>query len=244
MKTIILTIPFVMLSHAHAHAVEFPSSGPCITTHLNEAIEINRERRAPYSSLSNGRSEEITSGLIRMEILMLPLSYVFDRLARKYQRAGIPVFCQDMIPMDQTPDFMPQFPNGNPDLSTYYAPSAQIIKRDLKAGLEQNGFSGIEGQAIKWYNVLAAEPRFNCLTRHFLESTVRSARLAKKYDAKASAQKTQSPHRLMLRYLKSSLSAFGIAISLDKKAAPLQANGLPILCRDVPHIPFDSDWMP
>lgn len=242
MKTLTLAVFFLSLTTAHA--VEFPSSGACISIHLKEAIEINKDRKVRYSRLSDGRSEEITSGLIHLELLMLPVSYVFDRLARKYQRDAIPVFCQDMMPMSLTPDFAPQFPNGNPDIKTYFEPSASRIKRDLRNGLEHDGLIGIEREAMKWYNVLAQERRFNCLTRHFLESTIRSARLAKKYDQKARAQKTRSPNRLMLRYLKSSLSAFGIAISLDKKAAPLQAQGLPILCQDVPHIPFDSDWMP
>lgn len=144
--------------------------------------------------------------------------------------------------MSLTPPFQASYEQGAPDLRDYLTPNSRVITRDLRQGLRQGGFEGLEYQAMKWYDVFAGEPRFNCLIRHFLESTVRSARLAVKYNQYAQENKLRSPDRLMLRYLQLSFFTFSQAIALDRKAAPLQAQGLPILCRDVPHIPFDSDW--
>lgn len=144
--------------------------------------------------------------------------------------------------MSLTPDFQPRFSNGTPDRRDYLTPSSFIIKRDLRRGLREGGFQGLEHQAMKWYNVYAQEPRFNCLTRHFLESTIRSARLAVKYDQVARERGVRSPEKLMKRFLQMSFFAFGQAIALDRDAAELQAQGLPILCQDVPHIPFQASW--
>jgi hypothetical protein len=229
------------LSLGHA-SVEFPSSGACITQHLKEAMVLNRERMPRYATLSNGRSNEIIRDLISLEQQMLIPSKILDRLARKYHQEGIPVFCQDMMPMHLTPDFESSYRDGAPALKDYITPSARHIKADLRRGLREGGFAGLDYQAMKWYRVYAQEPRFNCMIRHFLESTVRSARLAQKYDQYAQDNKLNSPNRLMLRYLQLSFLSFSQAISLDRRAAPLQAQGIPILCQDVPHIPFDSSW--
>ncbi len=227
-----------------AFAVQFPDKGRCITIHLKEAIDINTERKPLYSKLTNGASERITEELIALEQQMLVGSFFLDRLAKKHQENGMPVFCQDMIPMEETPDFSYGYSDGAPNIKNYKRPDGKTIKRDLKNALNQGGFAALDRVAMRWYNTLADQPKFNCLTRHFLEALVRSSRLAHKYDQYARKTGVPSPDRLMKHYLRLSLIGINPGVKLDAMAAPLQARNVPILCQDVPFIPFDSDWMP
>jgi hypothetical protein len=224
--------------------LSFPESGACISTHLREAIQINRERRPLYSARTSGQSVSISANLILLERQMLILAPLLDRYASKYHEAGIPVFCQDLMPMTLTPEYAEGYPDGAPELTAFLPISAGVIRRDLSRGLRSEGLAGIEREALKWLHHLEAEPRFHCLTRHFLESTIRSARLADKYDRRAKRLGVDSPLRLMTRYLRLSLTAFGAAVDIDLDAAPLQAANVPIICQDIPAIPLDSDWEP
>lgn len=244
MKRQCLSLFLFLAMSPSAFAVQFPDKGRCITIHLNEAIDINNERKPLYSKLTNGASESITEDLIALEQKMLLGSFFLDRLAKKHQENGMPVFCQDMIPMEETPEFSTTYPDGAPNIKNYKKPNARVIKKDLKRALDRGGFQALDRAAMHWYNTLADQPKFNCLTRHFLESLVRSSRLAQKYDERARLTGVPSPDRLMKHYLRLSLIGIKPGIKLDATAAPLQARNIPILCQDVPFIPFDSDWMP
>jgi hypothetical protein len=91
---------------------------------------------------------------------------------------------------------------------------------------------------------LADYPRFFCMGRHLVESLVRIAALAPRYEETRIQRKVKSSPLPISRGLIEShltlLATTGEAVGqpgLDTWAAPLQAKGIPIICNDVPPIP-------
>lgn len=217
------------------------SRADCFGEHLREAMALNKERLGAYAKASGGASREVSKKLIRMERQMLVLSELFtpfDRWARPYEAQGIGVTCDSYVPMSGTPSFVARDPRGA------IAPGARMrveegVDRDALKSAYRTGFAALAEEGERQLARLKRQPRMNCLTAHFLESIVRIARLAPRHEREAKARGLESPawiHRKMiwghLFFLKNSMD-------IDTLAAPLNAQGLPILCRDVPPIPLD-----
>lgn len=73
-----------------------------------------------------------------------------------------------------------------------------------------------------------------------LESIRPTASLAPLYKQAAKEKKVKSPGFVVQGFLRSHLEILTEATEIDYLAAPLQAEGLPIICQDVPHIPAYS----
>ncbi len=83
------------------------------------------------------------------------------------------------------------------------------------------------------------------MVRHVLESTARIAYLAPRHERIAKEKGlTKSPAGLSWKLVKLHLQALKLAGGLDTQAAPLQAAGVPILCRDVPPIETSPKDLP
>ena len=232
MRWIAPTAALMLLAASPAQAQE---SG-CMARHLREALRLNRERMPLYSELSGGRSRAISRRLIWAERLAMPAAWYVDWRARKFQRLGIPVVCADFEPMGRTPAFRPRA-DDPPPLSAF-APAdpgriAQAVERAFRAG----GFAGAGAALEGEIEVLSRVPGFHCMTRHLLESALRIANGAQRYAADAEARGVASPARLSRALLSMHLATLGEASRLDRRAAPLQAEGIPIVCQDVPPIP-------
>ncbi|MBI5203189.1 MAG: hypothetical protein HY925_16480 [Elusimicrobia bacterium] len=81
------------------------------------------------------------------------------------------------------------------------------------------------------------QPDYFCMTRHILESVRRAARLAPLHDTASRAKGLESPYGVSRQFIKTQLLSLSQAWTLDEWAVPVQAKGVPILCRDVPPIP-------
>jgi hypothetical protein len=76
------------------------------------------------------------------------------------------------------------------------------------------------------------------MLRHLLGSALRISNQAPRYEAQARAARIRaSPGAISRTMLDLHLRMLGEAARLDRAAAPLQAEGIPILCQDVPPIP-------
>lgn len=215
------------------------ASHGCFSEHLREAIALNRERREHYATLTGGLSRGVSDLLIASEVLMLPVAAVFDARARWFQRAGIPIMCDDFMPMS---DAAP--------LQTERGPRLQVselvetwdgsLQRDIVLeAYNEEGFGGAARELEAALSVLATAPSFMCMTRHMLESALRAANLAPGY-LEASRTRRMAwlgPDDLSRDFLWLQLQALPAAHTLDRLAAPLQADGVGIVCRDVPPIP-------
>lgn len=235
MKVVLIPFFAILLSlSTRANASE-----GCYRKHLVDAIAINKARKPLYSSLTNGKSKRVSNNMITMETVLLPIARIQDRLAGKYQRNGLPIFCEDLIDMEETPDFQGQ----QEPLSTdpLDMKPVEIYLERMKKNLQTFHFSEVEKDAALALEYLASRPNYHCLVRHFIESIRRGADLAEKYHQKALSEEIRSPRKLSRSFLKFHLTGMNWGMKIDRLAAPVQKQGIPIVCTDVPHIPL-SDW--
>jgi hypothetical protein len=218
---------------------EAPSSR-CMEIHLREAAHLNRERMPRYSALTGGRSRGISRRLIWTERLAIPVAWYVDWRARNFLRAGIRVTCDDFVPMAHTPAFRERMPDP-PPLSAFVPSNPRRIRRTIGEAYRSGGFPAASTAIEHELQQLQATPAFHCMMRHLLESALRISNQASVYEAQARERGLRSPANVSRLMLNLHLSTLGEAATLDRRAAPLQAEGVPIICQDVPPIPPTAD---
>lgn len=210
----------------------------CLSLHLREAMTINKQRSPIYERLSNGQSLAVSKKLISAERRVLFLAPWVDAWAAPYQKAGIPILCQDLIDMSHTPAFKAVNPDGKDSLRNFHPADVAEISKRLKEYYKAKDYNGMAHYADEQVRDLEKVPRYNCMVRHVLESIRRSAALAPIHDRKARAKMKISSLLLSRALLKSHIDVLAESSEIDALAAPLQAEALPIICQDVPHIPW------
>jgi len=205
----------------------------CFEAHLLDAIALNQERAPRYAAASGGRSQAISSRLISSERTLLPVARRFDASAAAWQQAGVGVMCDEFVPIDRAPTFAA--PVARPT-ATFAAQSGVAIAAGLTAKLVAGGQPALRAAIEAELGDLAAAPEFHCMLRHVLESTRRAIDMAAAHELAAERLGLPSPHSLSRDYILAQLGGVALATGLDKAAAPLQAAGIPIVCRDVPPI--------
>lgn len=215
-------------------------SSRCMEIHLREAAHLNRQRMPLYSALTGGRSRGISRRLIWTERLAIPVAWYVDWRARKFLRAGVRVTCDDFVPMAHTPDFRERIADP-PPLSSFTPSDPRRIRRTIGEAYRSGGFPGASTAIEREIHPLQTTPVFHCMVRHLLESALRISNQASVYEAQARERGVRSPGGVSRLMLTLHLSTLGEAATLDRRAAPLQAEGIPILCQDVPPIPPPAD---
>jgi hypothetical protein len=215
-------------------------SSRCMEIHLREAAHLNRERMQRYSALTGGRSRGISRRLIWTERLAVPVAWYVDWRARNFLRAGIRVTCDDFVPMAHTPAFRERIPDP-PPLSAFVPSDPRRIRRTIDGAYRSGGFPAASTAIEREIEQLQPTPAFHCMMRHLLESALRISNQAPIYEAQARERDLRSPGGVSRLMLNLHLSTLGEAAKLDRRAAPLQAEGIPIICQDVPPIPPTAD---
>jgi hypothetical protein len=228
---------FTALTACAAGAARAESSR-CFERHLTDAIELNTQREPIYSALSGGESVRLSQELIRFEKIALIDARLFEARVEKYHEAGIPILCDDFVPMSTVSDLpLSELPK-KPSFQTYQArPSLDLTWSLLKA-LKTEGEESIAQRAIAELKELGAEPQYHCLRRHFLESIARSGRLAPRYIKMAQEKGLSSPESISKDFMRVQILSLAHASRLDDQAASLQSQGIPIFCSDIPKIPI------
>lgn len=189
-------------------------------------------------ALSNGQSHEISQRLIGMERKLVLLSPLADAWAAPFQMVGIPILCQDFVDMSQTPSFRSSHPEGPISLDRFQAVDVDEMQKGLRELLTAREYQALAEFADLQIALLQDEPRFHCMLRHILESIRRMAALTPRYEEQAKQKIKISPAFLSRTILNAHIRLLNAAADIDKLAAPLQAQGLPIVCQDVPPIPW------
>lgn len=231
-----LALPAAAQAQETDSATDRTPSAHCMEHHLREAAELNRARMARYSALTGGRSRGISRRLIWAERAGIPMAWYVDWRAREFLAAGIRVVCDDYVPMAHTPAFAERIPDP-PPLSTFTPSNARRVRRAIRRAYREGGFPGASTAIEREIEALHAAPAFHCMTRHLLESALRISNRAPVYQAQARALGMKSPAEVSRIMLDLHLFALAEAARLDRRAAPLQAGGVPIICQDVPPIP-------
>jgi hypothetical protein len=205
----------------------------CISKHIREAIALNEARLPLYSALSGGRSKPISDSLIKLEKLVLATLPTIEKPAEAYQKAGIPLFCLDVVPMKDTAEFTKEMVKP---LSPFKPFNGLTWSLALGQSLFNPDEKVLENKLEQALAILNQNQSFNCMTRHMIESILRSVRLAPVYRQMSAERGMRDPSHLIKSLVHTQVLALGIVAHLDEQAAVLNAEGIPIICRDVPYI--------
>lgn len=211
------------------------------STHIHDAIKINKHRREIYSKITNKHSLSISSTLIFFEKLSILFAKHFDRKAKEYEIKGVPLLSLDYIDMNKIPEFQERI--EKPSTSYSQIPRIKIfrIKRWLKKALRDEGFHGLEIQAAKELEAIKRHSPYNSMVKHVLEAIIRSAHLAPLYVNLSLEKDLASPDKLLKKHLRFQITGLPISYFLDRKAGKLIEQGVGILYQDVPHIPLPTE---
>lgn len=216
-----------------------PHNGGWFRRHLEDAILLNRDRMPRYARLTAGASTRISKRLIRLERVALPFARLVDRRAARYLRHGVPVVRADFVDMAATPPFRERADADPRPPRAFQPPGGWRLAWRLWRAFRRGGFDGL-GHALEGaLDVTRTHPRYGCMLRHVLESTLRIANLAPLHARRAADAGLAPPTGLSAWMIRSHLLVLPSAVRLDRLAAPIQARGIPILCRDVPPIETD-----
>jgi hypothetical protein len=229
----ILALPLSVLAATHAHAEEH-----CLSQHLKDAIRLNHSRFDKYSNLTHGESERISRRLMRFEKLgLLPAAFI-DLQSRPLQKKGIPIICDELVSMSTVPEFSEQGPVPADPIELFHPINAHEIAQSIRDAYHAEGFDGVRRASQEWLRVTNQTPTYHCLVRHFLDSVVRAANLAPIHiEQSKPANESRASARLSWEFIEMQLFGLAEMEKIDELAAPLQAQGIPILCQDVPQIP-------
>jgi hypothetical protein len=220
------------------HSHDLQAAEKCFSRHLKEAIEVNETRKPLYESATQGKSRNISRTLIGLEKLTLTLfSWRYDRRAKPYQQEGIPLLCDEFVPMNEIPPFAPHLPPPVTSPEKMPALDVREMKERLESALDSEGFEAVERLADEEIQKLEWLPHHFCMSRHVLESVRRSARLAPQHYRAAEARGLESPKEISRDFIRLQLRSLNQGLAIDKESYPLQARGIPIICQDVPKVP-------
>lgn len=208
-----------------------------MTQHLLEAIEINKNRKPLYASLSKKKSLRISRMLMVTERLSLISSYPLDNMAKYWQKRGVPVMKYEFIPMDETPEFSPEFEDDSNLFSTLPAYDTKAVQQEAGRIYSTKDYKKLAEFMDQKIDELKEFPKHYCMVRHILESIRRGANLTEKHIEKAKELKVKSPEGFCRYLLNSQIMIIHSSSLLDKWAFPLQKDGIPIIYQDVPYIP-------
>lgn len=235
MKTTVISVLLAIpLLAAAVWPLTTPAQTGCFEQHIREAMDLNRARRPLYSQITQGRSEKVSRTVIFEEALALPLARWLDWRARKFNKAGVKVLCDDFVSMELVPKFQPNIPA--PPLSTYKPVDVDAWVKEIRAADHARGFEGMAEVLEAKVSELSATPNYHCMLRHLLESLLRVSKMAPRYREAALKLGMDSPDAIERDFIRIHLLSLGQAASVDEMAAPLQAEGAAIVCQDVPPI--------
>jgi hypothetical protein len=178
--------------------LSFAYETSCFSRHLDEAIQLNESRKNLYGELTNGESDEILERLINHQEWGKYYGYYYDWRAEKYQESGIPLLCEEFVSMELTPPFIPFL---EPKVKINELPELPLDNWDDEFSDLEN-FEQLAQKAIEKMQSLDNLPDYYCMTRHFLSSIARSARLAPAHIEKSKQADLASPRDLLLSNLK------------------------------------------
>jgi len=216
-----------------------------LTQHLKEAIALNSVRKSLYAKRTANRSLRLSRALILFERAAIPVARWIDRKASRFQKMGIPIIANDLVPMHPLPSY------DTPPLYHRQATKTFLhdVRRSLKtfgkrvaATVEQTDFMSAAQTAYDLLQqIRKTEEEHQChlaMTRHLIESIGLGALHAPQY-AEMSRRATVP---LSQKFIRIQLLGLSLGLWLDKQAQSLHLLGAGILVNDLPHIPFESEF--
>jgi hypothetical protein len=210
--------------------------------HLRDAIRINKERRPRYSALTGGRSLPVSDILIQSEQLSVPFARITDLCSIPFRKKGIRIVELEFISMDRIPPFSERLPFSPPSLNSFVEKRSGRLIFELCKRAFCGGWIEVSDRLRTELKQLDEVPGFHLMLKHILESMLRISVLAPIHKRKCVEMGLWLSTTPLSGYLFiSHLLAIPFATWLDRKTAPLLAEGVPILYQDVPAIPESEE---
>jgi hypothetical protein len=131
----------------------------CMEHHLREAIALNRERMPLYAAETGGRSLPVSRRLIGSERLALLAAWTIDRRARPWLERGVRIVCDEFVPMDHAPAFLPRSVERPPPLPAFQPPEVRAIRRRALLAYRAGGFPAASAVLERGLDALAGHSR-------------------------------------------------------------------------------------
>ncbi|GLR18673.1 hypothetical protein [Portibacter lacus] len=204
-------------------------------SHIKEAIALNRKRKPYYARMTNGQSASLSSSLIFMERLVIPIASYFDWRALKFNKKGIPIVKNDFVPMQvKAMDTMPKYTAALTD-KILSDEQRKVISYLAELSLTSE-LNNIHDITLAYYETvqeseLEHQVHFAMLL-HMLESVILIARNGLEYDAQSKGQ-TKS---LTMKLIKIHKIAIRNALKIDRRANLFHQENVGIIINDLPKI--------
>ena len=211
----------------------------CFAHHIKESITINQARKPVYAELTNGRSNKIFNFLISSEKFSLIPATFYDLKARAYQKKGVPVYCYEFMSMNAAPEFDPDrriIPE-----ETFTAFDWKHYKKLIDEASKRQSVKDVKKFSLEAIRALDSQPNYYCMLRHIFESIYRFAYFAPMHEDAALRAGLKSPMNLSFDVIKLQSLAIAGSYQIDKWAAPIQKEGIPLLCAELPKLLDDLD---
>lgn len=206
----------------------------CFGDHIRESIVINSHRKPIYEELTQGRSNKIFNFLIASERLSLIPAAYYDLKAREYQERGVPLYCYEFMSMNATPDFDPE--RRVIPTEKFEAFDWKSYKKRLDLAIDRNDVNEIKRVSLEAVRALDAYPNYYCMLRHMFESVYRFAYFLPLQEEASLKAGLKSSAKLSMSMIKLQMLALVSSYRIDQWSAPIQKEGIPILCSELPKL--------
>ena len=223
---------FVFIFCAIGNATAAESN--CFSRHLSDSIRVNYASKAYYHKLTQGASDAAFNSLISAELLVYPLARAIDFKVRHYQREGIDLWCKEFIDLSPAPVRVFVKPTRRFEIF-----DDSFYKQALRSALQAKDHQTVMGLSQQALGSLQDQPDFHCMTRHLFESIYRIAYFIPQRNSEAKDKGLKSPQVLMFELMGLHLKALKRTSRIDQLAAPIQAQGIPIICDQIPDLLSD-----
>lgn len=211
----------------------------CTVVHVRETMKLNRERRELYRQDGNADAAKVLNKLIFLEKLMLPFSASLDRATKKLQNAGVAMWCEDLVPMNTVPGYQAFSDIPAAAYKSFDKKNRKELAKKLRNFKYKQRYE-LYDEIASIINTQLYDHHYNCLTRHFLEAAARSLLLTDKHYEQAPDDLKMDVEKSLEKLLGQLALALGSASAIDDKAAAVQAKGIPVLCQEMPPIPWQN----
>ena len=234
-SSLIFAIGSLMTTPLVAQANTYKSF--CFHEHIKDSISINKERKKVYSSLTNGKSNQIYNEFIGFEYLTSALTPFYDLQALFYQKQGINLFCDEFMGLIRDPEFDPN--NRQIPEEKFQKLDWKYHHKKIREAIKRKNVSEVKKVTIEALIEIKSLPNYYCLTRHFYESIYRFAHFVPLRVKQAEEKGLKNPTNLMFRMMKLLTLGLRGSYGIDVKSSPIQMSGIPIICSEIPALLSD-----
>jgi hypothetical protein len=216
----------------------YAQSEACFSDHIKQSIEINQRNSKIYAKLTKGASDNVFKQLIAGEKASLKIASSFDKKASSYHEKEIDLFCQEFVDMNSTQiELIKNESIKEEPLTLEYFSFFPTINKAIQTRNDRE-IRRITLEALKELN---QSPKYHCFARHIIESIYRFAYYMPIRKKQSVKRGMKDPSKLMIKVMKLQLMALPFAHHIDKISAPIQKQGVAILCQELPNLINDID---